>query len=235
MKILGTGVLLVGLAMSSQAQFFNNNTLGGALLGGIAGGVIGHNNNRQTAEGVAIGAGAGLLLGALANEAQQGYYGRTQVPRPTYSGYGMGYSSYPVHPGYGYGCVPQSGFSYSRFSRPNYTWSGAALGGLAGGIIGHNSGRRTAEGIAIGAGTGLLLGHLADRSVQRRSWAQPTPVVVNPPMISPVQPATVFAPSFTSPTVRPTTSTPQVGNVTIINNYYGNSSSMGSANSLFGR
>lgn len=233
MKILGTGVLLLGMAMSSQAQFFNNNTLGGALLGGIAGGVIGHNNNRQTAEGVAIGAGAGLLLGALANETQRGYYGRTQVPQPSYSGYGMGYSSYPAYSGYGY--APYSGVSYSRYSRPNYTWSGAALGGLAGGIIGHNSGRRTAEGIAIGAGTGLLLGHLADRSAQRRAWVQPNPVLVNPPVVRQVQPATVFAPSFASPVARPATTSPQVGNVTIINNYYGNSSSMGSANSLFGR
>ena len=40
----------------------------------------------------------------------------------------------------------------------------AALGGLIGGIVGHNSGRHTAEGIGIGAGAGLLLGALAHQS-----------------------------------------------------------------------
>lgn len=39
----------------------------GAVLGGIVGGIIGHNHHRQTAEGVAIGASAGLLLRSLAD------------------------------------------------------------------------------------------------------------------------------------------------------------------------
>ncbi len=43
-----------------------NYTVTGAVLGGVAGGVIGHNNGRKTAEGIAIGAGAGLLMGGLA-------------------------------------------------------------------------------------------------------------------------------------------------------------------------
>ncbi len=38
----------------------------GAAAGGLLGAVIGHNSDRQTAEGAAIGAGAGLLLGGIA-------------------------------------------------------------------------------------------------------------------------------------------------------------------------
>lgn len=45
-----------------------NRAVAGTVLGGIAGGVIGHNNGRRTAEGIAIGAGAGLLLGTLADQ-----------------------------------------------------------------------------------------------------------------------------------------------------------------------
>jgi uncharacterized protein YcfJ len=43
-----------------------NYAVTGTILGGIAGGVIGHNSGRRTAEGIAIGAGAGLLLGSVA-------------------------------------------------------------------------------------------------------------------------------------------------------------------------
>lgn len=43
-----------------------NYALTGAVVGGVAGGVIGHNSGRQTGTGIAIGAGAGLLLGGIA-------------------------------------------------------------------------------------------------------------------------------------------------------------------------
>jgi hypothetical protein len=43
-----------------------NYAVTGAFLGGVAGGVIGHNSGRKTAEGIAIGAGTGLLFGSLA-------------------------------------------------------------------------------------------------------------------------------------------------------------------------
>lgn len=43
-----------------------NYALGGAVVGGVAGGLIGHGTGHNTVKGVAIGAGAGLLLGGLA-------------------------------------------------------------------------------------------------------------------------------------------------------------------------
>jgi len=54
------------------------------------------------------------------------------------------------------------------YRRPNYAVGGAAVGGLLGAVIGHNSDRRTAEGAAIGAGAGLLLGGIAEREARRR-------------------------------------------------------------------
>lgn len=53
--------------------------------------------------------------------------------------------------------------------------SGAAFGGLAGAIIGHNSGRHGGEGAAIGAGAGWLLGTLAHRQRQRAYYSHYSP------------------------------------------------------------
>lgn len=59
--------------------------------------------------------------------------------------------------------------------------SGAAWGGLVGGIIGHNSRHRTGEGIAIGAGAGLLLGTLAHHSrTERAYYSSYEPTYVHP-------------------------------------------------------
>ena len=52
--------------MPVRAQFLPREASGGAVFGGLLGGIIGHNNGRRTAEGIAIGAGAGLLLGTWA-------------------------------------------------------------------------------------------------------------------------------------------------------------------------
>jgi outer membrane lipoprotein SlyB len=50
-------------ALTARAEIFSRDALGGAVLGGVAGGIIGHNSGRRTAEGIGIGAGAGLLMG----------------------------------------------------------------------------------------------------------------------------------------------------------------------------
>ncbi len=203
MKSLVLAALIGTTLLPAQAQLLSPEAVGGAALGGLAGGIIGHNSGRKTAEGVAIGAGAGLLLGTLTHNArrEQHYYA-TQVPVPA----APVYYSYPP-------------------ARPNYAITGAALGGLAGGIIGHNSGRKTAEGIAIGAGAGLLLGSVAEQNARRQETVQyvaPAPVYVLPEAAAvPAAPAT--APAAPSQPA------------SIINNYYGSSSAMSGANSLFGR
>ncbi|GEM_PF-415387 len=63
--------------------------------------------------------------------------------------------------------VPATTTTVAR-SRPNYALGGAAVGGLLGAVIGHNSDRQTAEGAAIGAGAGLLLGGIAEHSARKR-------------------------------------------------------------------
>jgi len=141
MKLLLMVFLAAGCAAPVKAQLFSDEALGGALVGGVIGGVVGHNSGRHAGQGAAIGAGAGLLLGAISHNARA----RRE------------YQSSQGYPDQGY--VP---------SRPNYALSGAVVGGLAGGVIGHNSGRRTGSGIAIGAGAGLLLGGIAEHNARQR-------------------------------------------------------------------
>src|SRR5471030_3083387 len=70
---------LVALALTpAQAQIFGPRAANGALLGGIAGAIIGHNSGSLSHngwQGAAIGAGVGALLGAAADSraAQDGY------------------------------------------------------------------------------------------------------------------------------------------------------------------
>ena len=92
------GALLIGLAGCTATQ---KGAGTGALLGGLAGGVIGHNQDGKTAEGAAIGAGAGALLGGLAGKAhgdateearREGYEaGRRDAERQQSSGYQSDY------------------------------------------------------------------------------------------------------------------------------------------------
>lgn len=191
--------------LPAEAQLFSRESWGGATLGGIIGGVIGHNSGRKTAEGIAIGAGAGLILGALSRPSYPDYYyPPTVVP----------YSTGPVY--------------FHATVRPNYAITGAALGGLAGGIIGHNSGRQTAEGVAIGAGSGLILGALAEqRAGPRVQYVQSAPASVVAGA-----PAAQNAPSASAPTVEPPPAPPAPVINTVAS---GPPSSMAGANSLFGR
>lgn len=162
-------------ALTANAQFFSREALGGAALGGLAGGIIGHNNGNHTAEGIGIGAGAGLLLGAIVhNEREERYY---RTPGP-YAGY----------------CTTEY--------RPSYAITGAAVGGVAGGIIGHNQHGHTLEGVAIGAGAGLVVGAVADRHARPRvHYVRSSGYYVLPTTTAPAAstPATVAAPEQPQP------------------------------------
>ena len=140
-----TGVQTCALPIS---QWLGADAFGNALWGGIIGGLLG--GRHHAGEGAAIDAGAGLLLGALSSGARS---------EPTY------YPNYGPSPYYGYE-------SRDYYSRTNYAGSGAVFGGLAGAVIGHNSGHRGLEGAAIGAGAGLLLGSIAENQARREAAAQ---------------------------------------------------------------
>lgn len=224
MKTTLTLCLALATLGSAQAQIFRPEAVNGALLGGIAGAVIGHNSgslNHNGWQGAAIGAGAGLLIGAAISDSNH-----TQVARPsgyvyrdapaayygTSYGYGHGYGRPVYRSNYGYGY-------------PNHAGNGLILGGITGAIIGRNSGsfgHNAWRGAAWGAGAGWLLGAIADSNYYRREAYYERPVVVTEAPAAPAQPAPAAAPQ----------------QVTIINNYYGNATPaapMAAANGLFGR
>jgi ElaB/YqjD/DUF883 family membrane-anchored ribosome-binding protein len=209
-----------------SAQIFRPEAVNGALLGGIAGAVIGHNSgslNHNGWQGAAIGAGVGAVLGsAVANERDRDravYGGSPYIYRDTPAVvYRGGYGGYYGGRGGYYGGVGYYGGGYYGGSA---AWDGLFLGGLAGAIIGHNSGslhHNGWRGAAWGAGAGLLLGSLIDYNRGPAIWERPV-------YVQPAQPAVAPAPA---PQAQPQ-------QVTIINNYYGNAAPMAQANSMFGR
>lgn len=223
-----------------SAQVFRPETVNGALLGGIAGAVIGHNSgslNHNGWQGAAIGAGVGAIIGSsVANDRDRH---DTRVPGPGYGSpyiyrnsptvvyrggyYGGGgyYGRGGYYGGAGYYGGGYGGYGYYGGSAAT---DGLFLGALAGGIIGHNSGsfRHNAwRGAAWGAGAGWLLGSIADANRRPVIWERP--VYVEQPQVvqqAPVQQAQPAA---------------QPQQITIINNYYGNAAPMSQANGLFGR
>jgi uncharacterized membrane protein len=197
-------------AVPGRAQVFGPNATTGALLGGLAGGIIGHNNHNQTGRGIAIGAASGLILGSIADQANYDSYQRTQVAAP-------GYYVYRETPSYYYSDGADTDYDYG-YARPNYAVSGALLGGLAGGIIGYNNHYQTGRGILIGAASGLLLGSIAEQAARDREMAAERPVYVSAPAEQAPAPAAPELPTQVAPAA---TTTP--------------ASSMSSANSLFGR
>ena len=208
MKKVVIAALIAATIIPAKAQIFSRESLGGAVLGGIAGGIIGHNSGGRTAEGIGIGAGAGLLLGALTSKHRRNYY------EGPYS-----HDYYEAH----YGYAPY-------YSRPNYAVTGALLGGVAGGIIGHNQGRHTAEGIAIGAGAGLLMGGIAEHEMRKRERLSPYYV---PQTVVISRPATVLT---TTPVVTQAVAQEQEQPQQVTYNLNsGGGSPMSSANALFGR
>ncbi len=184
-------VLIAATVIPARAQLFSSESVGGALVGGLAGGLIA--GRHHAGEGIAIGAGAGLVLGALASGYERRYDG-------------------PYAPAY-----------YE--SRPNYAVTGTIVGGVAGGLIGGAS-RHTGAGIAIGAGTGLLLGSVAESEARRRAaltpyyFYSPQPVYV---VAAPPATGLPAAPTF----AQATTSGAEGGSAA--------PTAMSGANSLFGR
>jgi uncharacterized membrane protein len=207
---IALALALLALA-PAQAQVFRPESAGGVVLGGIAGAIIGHNSgslNHNAWQGAAIGAGTGLLFGSIVGGSRyQNGWAGTQVPVPDYPRAYV-YRDSPYY---------YDGGPAYVYDRPDYAATGTLLGGIAGAIIGHNSrGHNAWRGAAIGAGAGYLFGSIAENNVRRREAAATQIVTASP------------APAAAAPA-------PQ--NVTIINNYYGNSTPapMAQANTLFGR
>ncbi len=163
------GLALLVAAVPAQAQLFRP-SLNGAVLGGIAGAIIGNNSgslHHNAWQGAAIGAGAGLLL-----EAAAGY------PRPV--GGAVTYGGPYVYRGrYGYN------------GHGSAAADGLWLGALAGGVIErHDRGFRHDgwRGAAWGAGVGWLLGSVIDANAYDDSYP-PRVIVREAPVMAAAQPA----------------------------------------------
>ena len=145
-------------------------------------------------------------------------YAYSYYPAPTY------YSPAPV----AYSSYPATGYVYTE-TRPNYAIGGTLLGALTGGLIGNSVHHQGWEGAGIGAAAGLVLGSLAEhdaRAAERTYYVAPPATYVRPAQI-PDAPTVNNAPA--APAAPRLRSDPLSAPATQ------NSSSMSSANSLFGR
>jgi uncharacterized protein YcfJ len=232
-------LLLASLAITPTfAQVLRPGAVNGAVLGGIAGAVIGNNSGdlRHNAwRGAAYGAGAGLILGSLADNAHERRVAtqvsvpassRVYVHRrvPSYYSYGYGYYGYPEYYGGSYYSYPVSSSYYADddYDGADYRGNGLVLGALAGAIIGNNSGglhHNAWRGAAYGAATGYLLGALAENHVRSRPA-----IVTNSAATTYSSSAPVETPAPDAGAIRQTPAAPPPA-----------ASNMAAANSLFGR
>lgn len=189
--VFSLGLLLVTLA-SARAQVFRPEAVNGAVLGGIAGAMIGHNSGdlrHNGWKGAAIGAGAGLILGeawgnarasravtSVSVEAPRSGYGyRGDYPASIYIGYQRGYGHHAPHYSYG---------RHRHFGYRGYGYrSGGYYGGSFGSVYGYSPSYRYYGGYGDGypyfgsvssyggsaAANGLLLGALAGGIVGHNS------------------------------------------------------------------
>ncbi len=198
--------------LSAPAQLFSPEALNGAMFGSLMGGLIGGSGNNScgynyygcgngfSGQGAAIGAGVGLLAGALVGQARQNEYYAEQpyvyTPATTVNlGYGYADSSGSVYVYYAPNAYTAPGYYY-RPTRPNYVVSGTLLGAASGALIGAGN-EQAGKGAAIGAAAGLVLGGVAELASKKQAKevvaAQMTPqsqVQVQPtPQAQPQAPA----------------------------------------------
>jgi len=203
MKKLLVTVMASAALLPASAQLFSPEALNGAVFGSLLGGLIGGSGNNGcgyynscgngfSGEGAAIGAGVGLLAGALVGEARRSEAAATEsyayAPAPT------------VNVGYGYSSAGPSGYVYYapntylapgyyyRPTQPNYAVNSTLLGAASGALIGSGY-CEAGKGAAIGAAAGLALGTVAQltakkaepRVVATEAATQPAQVVHAPP------------------------------------------------------
>lgn len=191
-KLLLTCVMIAAL-FPARAQLLSPEAFSGAAMGALIGGVAGGSSyyhgcgyyNQFSGQGAAIGAGIGLLAGALIGEVNQ---------RAAYAEQSIAYAPVPMATsGYGYSspyyyyapnAYTASGYYY-RPSRPNYAVGGALLGAASGALIGAGS-EQAGKGAAIGAAAGLVLGSVAELAAKQQEQ-KITAVQTTPPSQAQVQ------------------------------------------------
>jgi len=196
--------------LSAQAQLFSPEALNGALFGGLIGGLIGGSGNNGcgynyygcgnsfSGQGAAIGAGVGLLAGALVGEARRNDYSSEPTyavtPAPDVSlGYGYESSGSSAYVYYSPNTYTAPGYYY-RPTRPNYAVSGTLLGAASGALIGAGN-EQAGKGAAIGAAAGLVLGGVAELTLKKQAQemvaGETTPQPISTTTIRDSQPQTL--------------------------------------------
>jgi outer membrane lipoprotein SlyB len=186
MKKLLLTCLLSASLLPARSQLFSPEAFSGAAMGALIGGAVGGSSysrgcgsyNSFSGQGAAIGAGIGLLAGALVGEAnQRAAYAEQPVAPMAVSGYGYG-SAYTY---YAPNAYTAPGYYY-RPNRPNYAVGGTLLGAASGALIGAGN-NQAGKGAAIGAAAGLVLGSVAQLAAKNQEQklvaAQTTPQPVS--------------------------------------------------------
>lgn len=97
--ILVTVTIALAGAASTQAQILRPSVGSGAVVGAVAGGLIGGHNGDRWAQGAVIGAAAGALIGAALTPQEQAYRPPPVYQAPVYGQQVYGQSTYgqPVY------------------------------------------------------------------------------------------------------------------------------------------
>jgi hypothetical protein len=256
--------LAIATLGTARAQVMRPEAVNGALLGGIAGAVIGNNSGdlRHNAwKGAAIGAGAGLLLGQAVGNANAAHHG-TFVHAPYASSGGYVYRGAPsvrvgIGIGHGHGFYGRGG--YGHFGRRGYHgyYGRSHYAPVFGYYDGYGAGYPYYDYGYYGAGSaatnGLLLGALAGGIIGHNSgdfrhngwrgaaWGAGAGLLLGSivdahrqPVVYASTPGVIQAAPAVQAQAQPTAPA-QSQPVTIINNYYNSPSPMNGANALFGR
>lgn len=250
---LALGFALLGLT-SVHAQVFRPEAVNGAVLGGIAGAVIGNNSgslHHNAWKGAAIGAGAGLILGEAVGNANAAA-GYTQAGRPSDGAYvyrqspavrvgvsyGGGYYGHSGYYGRSYGHRGGFGVGYSYYPSYGY-YDGYGSDYPYYGTTGYyGSGSGAASGMLLGALAGGIIGN---NSGSHNGWRGAALGAGAGLLLGTIadanRPAVVYhsAPAVQQQTPAPQAATAPAQPTTIINNYYNAPAPMSGANSLFGR
>jgi uncharacterized protein YcfJ len=202
------------LVVSAQAQLFGPSSLNGAFWGSLIGGMVGSDcHHGFSGQGAAIGAGVGLVAGAIVGEANRynGYDSSSPAVYPTPSvtlGYGYGSCGTSAYVYYSPNSYYAPNYYYNGHSvdysaaRPNYAVNGTFLGAASGALIGSSS-HDAGKGAAIGAASGLVLGSLAEIAARRHESRVVTQSTETAPHASaahsePLRPEITSKPSSTS-------------------------------------
>lgn len=243
------------------AQVFRPATVNGAVIGGLAGAVIGNNSGdlgHNAWKGAALGAAAGGLIGSAVDDANHGYRRSTPWSSSLHVSYGHGWG----HRGRHHGHYRPSGFHYPHWGhyRPGYHhhhhFGPRTHIGVTYHYPSYRHSRRVVysrpsyaqSGLWLGGITGAIIGHNSGSGNAWRGAAIGAGAGLLLGSLADHDAArdervreetsfpTVAEESSSAPASRPAATGGTTQNANVINNYYGSSGgAMSSANSMFGR